>query len=153
MGILIILKNTASNIVKWIWSGCICASASLLRLFVFPAFSQALLNEVCRAHPGSLWCCCISFFLSTRQSSLALPHLAVAETEKIHQNRPANIWKFGECASRDLVSSHPLAKAADRLMWNNPITLARRDRAPWAEVCYYWCVTLFITAHTCLMHT
>lgn len=43
-----------------------------LRLFAFLAFSKALLNEVCRAHPDSLWCSWMSFFLSTCQIVFAL---------------------------------------------------------------------------------
>lgn len=64
-----------------------------------------------------------------------------------------HIWKFGECASRDLVSSRPLAKAAFsgrrqiNVKYRNPITLARCDRAPWAEVLLLMCHSLHHRSH------
>lgn len=84
----------------------------------------------------------IIFFSSTCQIILALPRLAVAETEKIHQKRPAKTsGNLGNVLLGTLSHLVPWLKlpflGADRLMRNNPITLARRDRAPRAEVCYY----------------
>lgn len=102
-----------------------------LRLFAFLAFSKALLNEVCRAHPDSLWCSWMSFFLSTCQIVFALS----LSRHMWDREKPSwkHIWKR---AFLDLASSPPLRKtpvlSADRLIWNNPITPARPETALWA---------------------